>query len=152
MKCHINDCFKIKSKQMIKMTKKVVYVRFKSYERKITSQFMIYDFSNSMIEESKYFSDVMEKSFRKELLMAKKDHEDFKNYAKCWICDYVYVNSDVKVRDNCHIIGKYRGSAHKDVNVKVKLNHKISSVFRNLKNIICILSSILSNLILKKIS
>ena len=29
--------------------------------------------------------------------------------------------------------GKYRGSAHRDCNIKVKLNHKISIVFQNLK-------------------
>ena len=37
-----------------------------------------------------------------------------------WICDNDYADGDVKVRDHCHIIGKYRGSAHRDCNVKVK--------------------------------
>ena len=35
--------------------------------------------------------------------MAKKDDEDFKNSTKCWICDNVYVDGDVKVRGHCHI-------------------------------------------------
>ena len=43
-------------------------------------------------------------------------------------------DGDVKLRDNCYIPGKYRGSAHRDFNIKVKLNHKIPIVFRNLKN------------------
>ena len=30
--------------------------------------------------------------------------------------------------------GKYRGSAHQDCNINVKLNHKIPLVFHNLKN------------------
>ena len=30
-----------------------------------------------------------------------------KNSAKCWICDNDYVDNDVKVRDHCHIPGKY---------------------------------------------
>ena len=51
-----------------------------------------------------------------------------------WICYNVYVHGDVKVRDHCHISEKYRGSAHEDCNIKVKLNHKIPFVFRNLKN------------------
>ena len=34
---------------------------------------------NSMIEESKYCSDVMKKQFNKELLKTKKDNENFKN-------------------------------------------------------------------------
>ena len=51
----------------------------------------------------------MKKHFKKELLMTKKDHEDFENSAKCWICDNVDFDGDVKVRDHCHIARKYRG-------------------------------------------
>ena len=35
LKSHIKDCFKINSKQRIKMPKKGEYVRCKNYERKI---------------------------------------------------------------------------------------------------------------------
>ena len=45
----------------------------------------------------------MKKKINKELVVTKKDNEDFKNVTKCWICDNVYVEGDVKVRDNCHI-------------------------------------------------
>ena len=48
----------------------------------------------------------MEKHFKKELLMAKKDKEDFGNSTKCWICDNDYIDNDVKVRDHCHITKK----------------------------------------------
>ena len=45
------------------------------------------------------------------------------------------VEVDAKVvRDHCYVIEKYRGSAHKDYNIKVKLDHKIPIVFHNLKN------------------
>ena len=43
----------------------------------------------------------MNKYFDKELVMTKKDI--FENSTKCWICDKVYVEGDVKIRDNCHI-------------------------------------------------
>ena len=66
--------------------------------------------------------------------MTKEDNEDFKNTTRCWICDNDYIDNDVKVRDHCHITGKYRGSAHRDCNINVKLNHKIPVVFHNLKN------------------
>ena len=87
-----------------------------------------------MIEEQKYCSDVMKKHFSKELVMTKKYNEDFQNSSKCWICDNGYVDNNVKVRDHCHITGKYRRSAHRDCNINVKLNHKIPVVFHNLKN------------------
>ena len=94
----------------------------------------IYNFINSMIEESKYCSDVMKKYFSKELVMTNEDNENFKNSTKCCICDNDYTDNDVKVRDHCHITGKYRGSAHRDCNINLKLNHKIPLVFHNLKN------------------
>ena len=53
---------------------------------------------------------------------------------KCWICDNDYVDNDIKVRDHCHITGKYRRSAHRDCNINLKLNHKIPVVFHNPKN------------------
>ena len=64
----------------------------------------------------------------------KEDNENFENSIKCWICDNDYVDNDVKVRDHWHIPGKYASSAHRDCNVNLKLNHKISVVFHNLKN------------------
>ena len=62
----------------------------------------VYNFMNSMIEENKYYSEVMKKSFKKKLVMNKEDNEDFKNPTKCWICENDYVDNDVKVRDHCH--------------------------------------------------
>ena len=44
--------------------------------------------------------------------MTKKDNEDFKNSTKSWICNHVYVEGNVKVRDHFHITGKYRCSVH----------------------------------------
>ena len=76
----------------------------------------------------------MEKHFNKELVMTKEDNEDFKSSTKCWICDNDYIDTDVKVRDHCHIFGKYRDSAHRDCNINLKLNLKIRIVFHNLKN------------------
>ena len=56
-------------------------------------------FIDSMIEESKYCSDVMKKHFNKELAMTKEDNEDFKNSTTCWICDNDYVDNAVLLID-----------------------------------------------------
>ena len=65
--------------------------------------------------------------------MTKKNNVDFQNSSKCCICDNDYIGGDVKVKDHCHVTGKYRRSAHRDCDINVKLNHKTSVVFRNLK-------------------
>ena len=41
------------------------------------------NFINSMIEESKYCSDVIKKHFNKELVMTKEDIENMKKSTKC---------------------------------------------------------------------
>ena len=82
----------------------------------------------------------MKKHFNKELVMTKKDNEDFKNSTKYSIFDNNNNNNnnniegDIKVRDHCHITRKYRGSSHRDRNVNVNLNRKILIVFHNLIN------------------
>ena len=83
------------------------------------SEDAVYNFNNSIIEESKYCSEVIKKHFNKELVMTKKEDEDFEISTKCWICDNVYVDDDFKVRDHSHITGKYRDSADRDCNINV---------------------------------
>ena len=87
-----------------------------------------------MIEESKYCSDVMKKHFNKELVMTKEDNESLNKPTKCWICHNDYTDIDFKVRVHCYITGKYRGSAHRDCNISLRFNHKISVVLHSLKN------------------
>ena len=103
---------------------------FKTYLGKDT----FYNFINGMIDESKYCSKVMKKYFSKELVMTKEDNEDFKNSSKCWISDNDYTDNHVTARDHCHITGKYRGFAHRQCNINLKLNRKIPVIFNNLKN------------------
>ena len=57
-----------------------------------------------------------------------------KKSINCWISDNDYFDNDVKVRYHYNITGKYKGSAHRDSNINVKLNHKVLAVFHNLKN------------------
>ena len=75
----------------------------------------------------------MKKNINKELVMTKKDNDDFENSTKCWVCDNYYIDSYVKERDHWHITGKF-SSTQRDCNINVKLNHKIPVVFYNLKN------------------
>ena len=93
---------------------------------------MVAKIISSMIKESKYCSDAMKKHFNKNFLMFEKDNADFENSDKCWICDNAYYH--VKVRDQCHIIGKYKGSTHRDCDTNVKLSHTTPLVFQNIKN------------------
>ena len=88
-----------------------------------------------MVEESKDRSDMLKKHFNKELVITNEDNsDDFENCSKCWIFVNDCIDIDVIVRDHFQITGKCRGSAHRDCNINIKLNHKFPVVFWNLKN------------------
>ena len=74
------------------------------------------------------------KHFKEELVMTKKDDENVTSSTKSWICGNSYVDGDVRVRNHWHNTGKYGGSAHRDRNIKPKLNRKIPIVFLSLKH------------------
>ena len=89
-----------------------------------------------MLEEVKYCKNVMKKEFNKPLRMTKEDEEEFQKAEECHICNKKYTNEDIKVRDHCHITGKYRGSAHQECNLKLRVNPeeiKIPVIFHNLR-------------------
>ena len=89
-----------------------------------------------MLEEVKYCKNVMKKEFNKPLRMTKDNEDKFQKAEECHICNKQYTEKDIRVRDHCHITGKYRGSAHQEGNLKLKVNPeeiKIPVIFHNLR-------------------
>ena len=51
-------------------------------------------------------------------------------------CSNKYTDKDVRVRDHCHITGKFRGSAHQECNLKLRIKPediKVLVIFYNLR-------------------
>ena len=89
-----------------------------------------------MLEEVEYCKGVVKKRFNKPLKMTENDEMCFKLMDKCHICDKKYTDKDVLVRDHCHITGKFRGSAHQECNLKLRIKPediKIPVIFHNLR-------------------
>ena len=99
----------------------------------------VYKFLENILEEVKYCKKVMKKHFNKPLRMTEENEQEFKKATKCHICDKEYeeyTEKDIRVRDHCHITGKYRGSAHMDCNLQLRINPKqikIPVIFHNLR-------------------
>ena len=96
----------------------------------------VYKFMENMLEEVKWCKKVMKKYFNIPLKMSKEDEQAFKKSTRCHICDKKYTEEDVRVRDHCHITGVFRGSAHQDCNLKLKMKLeeiKIPVIFHNLR-------------------
>ena len=78
----------------------------------------------------------MRKHFRKPLVISDDEEEMFKAAEVCHICGEQYKETDVRVRDHCHVTGKWRVSAHQECNLKLRLNPnkvKIPVMFHNLR-------------------
>ena len=45
----------------------------------------------------------------------------------------MFENNDNKVRDHCHITGKYRGAAHYSCNINLRITKKVPVIFHKLK-------------------
>ena len=118
---------------------KVVCCYDDKYSKPITiyrGEKAVYKFMEAMLEEVKYCKKIMKKEFNKPLRMIKEDEEEFQKANECHICNKKYTNEDIKVRDHCHITGKYRGSAHQDCNLKLRIKPeeiKIPVIFHNLR-------------------
>ena len=100
----------------------------------------IQKFIMKMLSEVKDCQRIVREQFQKPLVMTEKNERDFQNSTKCHICERKFTPSKQKVRDHCHITGKYRGAAHSDCNLKwaisaEKLN--IPVIFHNLKGYDC---------------
>ena len=54
----------------------------------------------------------------KDIIMTEEDKQNFENNDICRYCEK-YIEKD-KVRDHCHLTGKYRGPAHNECNLQVK--------------------------------
>ena len=96
----------------------------------------VYTFLEYMLDEVKYCKRIIKKEFNKPLNMTKENEEEFQKAEECYICNKKYTNQDIRVRDHCHITGKFRGSAHQECNLQFRLNPekiKIPVIFHNLR-------------------
>ena len=74
----------------------------------------------------------MKKYFNKDVIMSVEDEEQFERTEICWICNKL-IENDNKVRDHCHITGKYRSAAHRNCNINLKISKKLVIIFHDLR-------------------
>jgi len=73
-----------------------------------------------MSDEVNYCKNIIKYNFNKPLRKTNIDEENFKKAKECHICGKTYNKTDNRVRDHCHVTGKYRGSAHESCNLNYK--------------------------------
>ena len=67
------------------------------------------------------------------LIMTKEQVLEFQEATHCFYCEKV-IETENKVRDHCHVTGKYRGAAHTKCNLKARENNVVPICFHGLEN------------------
>ena len=96
----------------------------------------IYKFMEKMLKEVEHCKAVVKKRFNKPLVMTEDDEQRFRTTDGCHICGEKYTDKDVCIRDHCHINEKFKGSAHQECNLKLRIKPediKITAIFHNLR-------------------
>ena len=78
--------------------------------------------------------DIYDKYFKNEvsLKMTRTNLDEFSRASVCHICEENIYDDKNKVKDHCHLTGKYRGAAHQECNLKYKEPSFIPVIFHNL--------------------
>ena len=92
-----------------------------------------YEFIEADLKEHEYCKKVMRKHFNKNLIMSEKEEEEIQLSNTSWIWEKLIDNDDEKVRDHCHMTGKFRGAAHWSCNINLQLTKKVPVIFHNLR-------------------
>ncbi|RLU16912.1 hypothetical protein DMN91_010981, partial [Ooceraea biroi] len=58
--------------------------------------------------------------------------EELRDAALCHVCGKPFAAGDTRVRDHCHLTGRYRGPTHSTCNLNYKNSHVIPVIFHNL--------------------
>ena len=75
----------------------------------------------------------MKEYFNKNLITIEEEKNLFQQSNSCWVCEKLIDNDEEKVRDHCHVTGKFRGAAHCGCNINFQLTNKVPVIFHNLK-------------------
>ena len=76
----------------------------------------------------------MDEYFNKNMIMTEEEENLFQKSNNCCICKKFISNDENKVKNNCHVTGKFRGAAHESCNLNFQLTKKVPVIFQNLKS------------------
>ena len=95
----------------------------------------VYEFIKAIFKESEYCKKVMKKYFNKSLILS--EEEEQLQLSNTWICEEVIDDDDEKVRDHCHVTGKFRSAAHWSCIINLQLTKKVFVISHNLGGYDC---------------
>lgn len=105
----------------------------KIYKYDLNSNDIVVDFLNVLKESTNEATEIMRNVVPMNLTEEEEKH--FQTTSICHICnkEATFNSDNYKVRDHCHITGKYRGVAHNNCNLQYRYTYKFPCIFHNLK-------------------
>ena len=94
-----------------------------------------FEFIKAILQEHKYCGKMRNKYFNENLIMSEEEEYLFQQGNSCWISKKLFDNDEEKVRDHCHVTGKFRGAAHWNCNINFQLTKKVSVIFHNFERL-----------------
>ena len=84
-----------------------------------------------VLDKRKWTKQITKQYFHKRLRMTIEDEQKYQDSQNCWICNEE-LNAN-KVRDHCHVTGKFRGAAHDKCNLKLRMPRKLPIILHSLQ-------------------
>ena len=91
----------------------------------LLSQLLLIEVKMLLMNLLKQFFRCKNKNFNKNLIMSEEEGHLFKKSNNCWICKKLIDNHVEKVRDHCHLTGKFRDAAHRNCIINFQLTKKV---------------------------
>ena len=86
-------------------------------------------FLQCLEQEQRYIQEKL--SFVEPMRISNEEDDDFRNATVCHICGFEL--GDDRVRDHCHLTGKFRGAAHNECNLNYSFTGRIPVILHNLR-------------------
>ena len=90
-----------------------------------------YEFIKAILKEYNNCKKIMNKPLIKIWSWVNKKNIYFNKINSSWIWLKLINNNEEKVRDHCHVTGKFRGAAHWNCNISFKKTKKVLVIFHN---------------------
>ncbi|XP_071055501.1 uncharacterized protein [Onthophagus taurus] len=94
-------------------------------------------FISKLLDDVKFIYDKYFKTVKPMLPLTIDEQQNFDSAENCFICQNPFTSDQVKVRDHCHISGKYRGPTHSNCNLNFKLQNIIPIFLHNFSGYDC---------------
>ncbi|XP_071653829.1 uncharacterized protein [Temnothorax longispinosus] len=131
LEAHTVECRKVNKCAIRLPSEDNKWLSFKNHSRKERLPFVVYaDLECVLQKTTGYGTRVIRLPTSSDL--TRDEWETFHSATKCHICEQQFTPDDSKVRNHCHLTGRYRGPAHSTCNLNYKDSHFIPIIFHNL--------------------